>query len=76
MIRLDPKTKAALQKIAKNEGRSVSDVMRQLVQDYIKDKDMAAYIDDVWSRMGSKMKQSKVDEKKIREAIKEVRKAK
>ena len=76
LIRLDQETRDALQKIARSEQRNVSDIMRQLVLDYIKDRDMTSYIDDLWARMGNKMKLHNIDNKRIHKAIQEVRKSK
>lgn len=56
IIRLDSEIKAKLDKLAKAEGKTVSQVIRELIQDYIQERDMEGYIDDLWSKIGNKLK--------------------
>lgn len=56
IIRLDSEIKAKLYKLAKAEGKTVSQVIRELIQNYIQERDMEGYIDDLWSKIGNKLK--------------------
>ena len=56
IIRLDSEAKANLNKLAKVEGKTTSQVIRELIQNYIQERDMEGYIDDLWSKIGNKLK--------------------
>ena len=73
IIRIDSKLKARLQTLAKAEGKPVSSVVRELIEEYVRDRDMASYIDDLWSRIGGKLKDRNVSTKEIQKVIKKVR---
>jgi len=75
IIRLDPEIKAKLSKLAKSEGKTVSQVIRELIQNYIQERDMGGYIDDLWLRMGNKLKTRGVKIADIEGAIRKARKA-
>ena len=55
IIRIDPDLKAKVNKFAKVEGKNVSEVVRALLEDYVKSKDINSYIDDLWGRIGGKL---------------------
>ena len=55
MVRIDPELKAKVNTIAKSEGKSISEVVRELLEDYVKDRDIGLYIDDLWKRIGTKL---------------------
>jgi len=76
LIRLDPDTKTKLTKLAQAEGKNTSQVVRELIQDYIQDRDMGSYIDDLWGRVGKKLKARDVGPKEIERAIHDSRAAK
>jgi predicted DNA-binding protein len=76
LIRIEPEIKEALKKLARIEGKSTSHLVRDIIKDYIKDRDIGAYIDDLWERMGNKLKAKGIRQKDISEAIKEIRKMK
>jgi predicted DNA-binding protein len=48
MVRIDPELKAKVNTIAKSEGKSISEVVRELLEDYVRDRDIGLYIDDLW----------------------------
>jgi predicted DNA-binding protein len=76
LIRIEPEIKEALKKLARIEGKSSSHLVRDIIKDYIKDRDIGAYIDDLWERIGNKLKAKGIRQKDISEAIKEIRKMK
>jgi predicted DNA-binding protein len=55
MIRIDPELKAKVNTIAKSEGKSISEVVRELLEDYVRDRDIGVYIDDLWKRIGTRL---------------------
>jgi predicted DNA-binding protein len=73
IVRLDPDLKAKVNRVAKAEGKSVSDVVRELLEDYVKNRDLGSYVDDLWNRIGGKLASRGVGPRKISRAIKGVR---
>jgi len=75
IIRLDQKLKMKLAKIAKAEGKNSSLVIRELIENYVQERNIEAYIDDLWNRIGKKLKRKKITGREIAKAIRDVRKA-
>ena len=73
IVRIDPELKTKVNNLAKAEGKSVSEVVRGLLEDYVKDRDIGLYVDDLWQRIGNKLKSRKVGPKEIKRAIRQVR---
>ncbi|MCL5992497.1 MAG: ribbon-helix-helix domain-containing protein [Bacteroidetes bacterium] len=75
LVRIDSDIKNKLNLVARREGKTSSDVVRELVSDYINERDMSAYIEDLWQRISKQFKQHGITEKDIKKAIKDVRQA-
>ena len=73
IVRINPELKNKVNSLAKAEGKSVSEVVRELLEDYVKNRDIGLYIDDLWQRIGDKLVPRKVGPKEIQRAIQEVR---
>ena len=73
IVRIDPELKTKVNNLAKNEGKSISEVVRELLEDYVKDRDIGLYIDDLWKRIGAKLESRGFGPKDIRSVIQEVR---
>ena len=73
IVRINPELKNKVNSLAKAEGKSVSEVVRELLEDYVKNRDISLYIDDLWQRIGDKLISRKIGPKEIQHAIKEVR---
>ena len=73
IVRINPELKNKVHRLAKAEGKSVSEVVRELLEDYVKNRDIGLYIDDLWQRIGDKLVSRKVGSKEIKRAIQEVR---
>jgi predicted DNA-binding protein len=73
MIRIDPEMKERLNRLARVEGKTSSQMVRELIEDYIKERDIGSYIDDLWNRVGGKLRSRGVKPGDIDKAIKEVR---
>ena len=73
IVRINPELKNKVNNLAKAEGKSVSEVVRELLEDYVKNRDIGLYIDDLWQRIGDKLISRKIGPKEIHHAIKEVR---
>ena len=72
IIRIDPEVKSRLNKLARVEGKTTSQMVRDLIENYIKERDIATYVDDLWNRIGEKLTAKKVKPEDITKAIKEV----
>ena len=73
IVRINPELRNKVNSLAKAEGKSVSEVVRELLEDYVKNRDIGLYIDDLWQRIGDKLTSRKIGPKEINRAIKEVR---
>ena len=73
LIRINSNTKDRFEKIARNEGKSMSQVVRELIDVYVSDHDIAGYMNDLWDRVGSDLAGKKVSSKDIDKAIRNVR---
>ena len=73
IIRLDANTKTNLTKLAKSEGKNTSQVVRELIEKYVQDRNIDVYIDDLWNRVGQKLKAQNVKEDDIKRVIRDVR---
>jgi len=73
IIRIDPELKNRADNLARAEGKTVSKVVRELLEDYVKNRDISSYIDDLWGRIGTKMARKGVSPRTINETIKKVR---
>jgi predicted DNA-binding protein len=73
IVRIQPELKAKVNTLAKAEGKSVSEVVRELLDDYVKNRDISSYIDDLWDRVGSGLKSRGVRRSDIQRAIKDAR---
>jgi len=73
IIRIDSGTKNRLNRLARVEGKTTSQVVRNLIEDYIRDKDIGTYVDNLWDRIGGKLRSKGISPKDIPRAIKESR---
>ena len=74
IIRINPAVKDKLNKLARTEGKTTSQMVRELLEDYIKERDISAYVDDLWGRIGGRLRSKRVKPRDINSAIKAVRK--
>lgn len=73
MVRIDPDLKAKVSNFAKIEGKSVSEVVRELLEEYVKTRDIDSYIDNLWERIGGKLASSGVGPRDIERVVRDVR---
>jgi predicted DNA-binding protein len=76
LIRLDAELKRKLAALATREGKSSTQVVRDLIEDYVKKRDVASYIDTLWERIGQRLKSAGISARDVARAVREVRKAK
>jgi len=73
MVRIDSELKNKVNNLAKSEGKSFSEVVRELLEEYVKNRDIGSYIDDLWGRIGNTLQSKGIGQKEIKRAIQEVR---
>ncbi len=73
-VRIDDDLKGHLQNLARQEGKSTSDVVRSLVQRYVQDRDRGAALRSLWSRMQQNAEEAEADPEEVDQAIRAVRK--
>jgi hypothetical protein len=69
IIRIDPELKEKLYKLARAEGKPASRMVRELISDYVKDRDIGAYIDDIWDRIGGKFRSKGIKGADVEKAV-------
>lgn len=73
MIRIDPKLKKDLDRLSRAEGKTTSGLVRELISDYVKDRDISAYIDGLWDRIGRELEAAGADSSRVAKAVSETR---
>ena len=73
IVRIDPALRQKVSNLAKAEGKNVSEVVRELLEEYVRDRDIGSYIDDLWERIGGKLTSRGVGPEEIQRAIQEAR---
>ncbi|MEW6356006.1 MAG: ribbon-helix-helix protein, CopG family [Planctomycetota bacterium] len=73
LIRLDSDLKNKVARLAKAEGKSVSEVVRDLLEGYLRDRDIGAYIDDLWDRISAKLRSRRRGPGDVGRVLREVR---
>ena len=73
IVRIDPDLKTKVNNLAKAEGKSVSEVVRELIEGYVRDRDISSYIDNLWERVGDKLAAHRIKPQDVQRAIREVR---
>ncbi len=76
VVRIDEETKKKFIRVVHMEGKSASEKIREMVTDYLAENDLPSVIDDLWERIGTKLRKKGVTEKDIEKTIREVRAAK
>jgi predicted DNA-binding protein len=74
IVRIDPEVKERFNKLVRVEGKTSSQMVRELIEDYIKERDIGTYVDDLWNRIGKKLKSKGIRQRDINREIREARK--
>jgi len=74
LIRIDAGLKKRFDRLAKAEGKTTSLMVRELIGQYVKERDIGAYIDGLWDRIGTKLTARRVRPEAVKRAIAEIRK--
>ena len=73
IVRIEETTKKRFSRLVRSEGKSASEKVRELIDGYIKKADIGVIVDDLWDRVGTKMRKKGVRERDVEQAIREVR---
>ncbi len=74
-IRMDLELKRKLARLATREGKTATQVVRELIEEYVKKRDAASYIDSLWERVGQRLMSTGVGASDMANAAREVRKS-
>ena len=75
IIRIDREVKNRFNKLARVEGKTTSQMVRELIEGYIREKDIGTYIDDLWDRIGGQLRSKGIKQRDVNRAIKESRRS-
>ena len=73
IIRIDAELKNKVSKLAASEGKSLSEVTRNLLLRYVKERDVRGYIMGLWDDMGAEVAARGLSADDIDAIIREVR---
>lgn len=76
VIRIESELKEKLTRIARMEGKTSSQMIRELIETYINERDIEVYIDKLWDKVGKKLKAKGTTLKDVDRAIAETRRKK
>ena len=72
-VRIDEDLKGHLQNLARQEGKSTSDIVRSLVERYVRDRDRGAALRALWNRMQQNAEETGAGPEDVDQAIQAVR---
>ena len=75
LIRIDPDLKKRLDHLSRAEGKTTSGMVRELIGDYIRQRDISGYIDGLWERIGKKLRARGAKKSDIGRSVAQARKA-
>ncbi len=73
IIRVESSLKDKVSRLAKSEGKNLSELVRELLEKYTKERDMGAYIDNLWDNIGRNLSKNATSESDIENMIKQTR---
>ena len=72
-IRIDPEIKKRFANLARAEGKTPGQVLKALIENYVREREPRTYIDDLWGRIGQKLRSKGKKQRDIISVIKETR---
>ena len=73
LIRIDPELKEKFARVARSEGKTTSGAVRELISQYVVERDIGAHVDALWKRIGDKLKAKGARPAGVSKAIKDAR---
>jgi hypothetical protein len=69
VIRIDEELKQKVTRFAMAEGKNASQVVREMLEQYVTDRDMGGYVDSLWDRIGNRLIAKGVGPDAVQDAI-------
>jgi hypothetical protein len=76
IIKINAELKDKVASIAFSERKNLSEVVRELLENYVNERDIEGYIDELWSNIGKKMASKGVTLENVEYAVKKAREKK
>jgi hypothetical protein len=73
ILRIDESLKDKFTRVARKEGKTASEKIREMITEYTVKNDFSTVVDDLWTRVSEKIESNGFKEKDINKAIQEVR---
>ncbi|HEA67555.1 hypothetical protein LCGC14_1953950 [marine sediment metagenome] len=73
VIRIDKELKEKVSRLAMSEGKNASRVVREMLEQYVNDRDIGGHIDRIWNRIGQRLKQKGIGPDSVHQAIVDAR---
>ena len=73
IVRIDDSLKNKVEYLARAEGKNSSIVVRELLANYVKSRDISSCVDNLWNSISMDLKRQGANSGKIAKAIREVR---
>ena len=73
IIRIDPFLKEKVSNLARKEGKNLSELVRELLEKYARERDMGVYIDNLWDKIGRRLSEKNISQTDIDGIIQKVR---
>lgn len=73
VIRIDDELKQKVTQFAMAEGKNASQVVREMLEQYVTDRDISAYVDSLWQRIGNRLVEKGAGPDSVEDAILAVR---
>jgi hypothetical protein len=73
LVKIDEDTKKKFSRLARQEGKTTSTLVRELIEKYVCERDIASCIDGLWGRIGVKMRSKGVRPEDLPRIIREAR---
>ncbi len=75
LIRVDPELKRRLARAASEEGKTSAQAVRDLIEQYVRQRDTPSYVADLWDRIGEGLRSSGARVTDLGKAIESAKKA-
>ena len=76
IVRVEPGLKDKVNRFARAEGKTTSDVVRELLEEYVSSRDISSYVDNLWERIEGRLSKQGVTAERIERTIREIRREK
>jgi len=73
IIRIEQELKDKASRLARAEGTNMSELVRRLIENYVKERDIGSYIDRIWDDTGSKLKERGISQSDVSRVIRQIR---